>query len=184
MYFWLLNEMTISSQHQQIGAIKTITDCNGRDQCHHCYAPKRSQDIPSNAMRKAVAISLEATRRACQQMQQGRRDGGLSITMILILRQQRILPQGRQLLQSVRDECKLRRFSYQRRSQGSYAWCNDGNYRHRQHGQRKQHKLCDDGGHGNNKPDNKKISRVQGKGLQTLPPTWWACQSLVQRVPR
>jgi hypothetical protein len=39
-----------------MGAIKAITDLDGRNQGHHCEAPKRSQDeCPSNAMRKAVA---------------------------------------------------------------------------------------------------------------------------------
>ncbi len=27
-------------------AMKAITDCNGRNQRHHCEAPKRSQDEP------------------------------------------------------------------------------------------------------------------------------------------
>jgi hypothetical protein len=39
-----------------MGMIEAITDCNGRNQCHHCEAPKRSQDKrPSNATRRAVA---------------------------------------------------------------------------------------------------------------------------------
>ncbi len=92
---------------------------------------------PLNATRKAVAISLEATRRPCWWTQQGHREGIASITTILIPRQ-RISPQERQSTQSVRDECKLQHFADQRRSQGSYAQRNDGNYRHRQHGRREQ----------------------------------------------
>ncbi len=73
----------------------------------------------SNATRKAVAINLEATWRPHQQMQQGHREGILSVTTILIL-QQRLLLQGRQSLQSMRNEHKLRRFANRRRSQGSF----------------------------------------------------------------
>jgi hypothetical protein len=65
-------------------------------------AHKRS---PSNAMRKAVAISLEATRRPCQRMQQEHREGVVSITTILILRQQ-ISPQGHQSPQVVHNKRK------------------------------------------------------------------------------
>jgi hypothetical protein len=48
------------------------------------------------------------------------------------------LPQGHQLLQRVRDGCKLQHFANQRRSHGSHAQREDGNYHHRQHGQQEQ----------------------------------------------
>ncbi len=64
---------------------------------------------PSNAMRKAVVISLKATRRPCWRTWQGHCEGIVSITMILIPRQQ-ILPQGCQLPQHVHHKRKLWRF--------------------------------------------------------------------------
>ncbi len=91
---------------------------------------------PSNAIRKAMAINLKATRRPCWQTRQGHREGVVS-TMTILIPQWRILPQGCQLPQCVHDKRKLQRYANQRRSQRSYAWCNDGNYRHRQHGGRK-----------------------------------------------
>ncbi len=117
----------------------------------------------SNATRKARAISLEATRQPCHRTQQEHCEGVVSITSILIP-QQRLLPQGRQLLQWVHDGCKLQWFANQRRSHGSYAWRNDGNYPHHQHGQRERHKL---GGCGNNKRDNKKsLPKREDKGFE------------------
>ncbi len=39
-----------------MGTIKAITDCDGRNQRHHCEVPKRSRDEhPTNATRRAVA---------------------------------------------------------------------------------------------------------------------------------
>jgi hypothetical protein len=39
-----------------MGTIEAITDRNGRNQRHHCKAPKHSQDKRfSNAMRRAMA---------------------------------------------------------------------------------------------------------------------------------
>jgi hypothetical protein len=102
---------------------------------------------PSNATRKTVAISIKATRRPWQRMQQGHCESNVSITMILIPLQW-LLPQGHQSPQCVRNKCKLHCFANQRRSQGLYAQCNDGNYCHHQHGRRKQHKLRNDGGRG------------------------------------
>ncbi len=68
-----------------MGTIKAITDCNGCNQHHHCEAPKCSQDKrPSNATRRSVAISLGATRRPCQRMQQRHCEDVASTTMILI----------------------------------------------------------------------------------------------------
>ncbi len=72
--------------------------------------------------------------------------GFLSIATILIFLW-KLLPQGHQSPQRVHDERKLHRFSNQCRSQGLYTQCNDGNYHHCQHGQCKQHKLCNKGGH-------------------------------------
>jgi hypothetical protein len=112
-------------------AINAITNHNGRNQRNHC------EMRPSNATRKAVVISLKATRRPLWRMWQGHCEGNVSITTILIPQWQ-VLPQGCQSLQSVYDECKLQRFADQRRSQGSYAQSNNGDYRHRQHGQREQ----------------------------------------------
>ncbi len=69
--------------------IKAITDCNGHNQHHHCEAPKRSQDKrPSNATRRAVAISLGATRWPCPQTWQRCRENVVSIMTILIPQQQ------------------------------------------------------------------------------------------------
>ncbi len=59
----------------------------------------------SNAMRKAMAISLKATRRPCQQMQQEHLEGVVSITTIFILRWQ-LLSQERQSLQCKHSGCK------------------------------------------------------------------------------
>ncbi len=121
---------------------------------------------PSNATRKAVAIDLEATWRPCQQTQQGHYEGVVSIIMILIPQWQ-ILPQGCQSPQSVHDERKLQCFANQCRSQGSYAWCNDGTYCHCQHGQCKQHKLRDNGGCRGNKRNNKKsLPKHKDKGFK------------------
>ncbi len=121
---------------------------------------------PSNAMRKAVAIKLKATRWSRQQTQQGHCEGVVSITRKLIPQRQLSL-HGHQSLQSVQNECKLQYFANQHRSQGPYAQHNDGNYHHRQHGQREQHKLCNDGGPGNNKHNNKKsLPKREGKGFK------------------
>ncbi len=66
--------------------IKAITDCNGCNQCHHCEGPKRSQDEHfSNAMRRAVAISLGATRRPHWQTQERHHEDVVSTTTILIM---------------------------------------------------------------------------------------------------
>ncbi len=120
----------------------------------------------SNATRKAVAISLEATRQFCQWMQQGHREGVMSITTILILRWQ-LLPQGHQSLQSMCNKHKLWSFADQHRSQGLFAWRNYGNYHHRQHSRHKQHKLCNDGGRGDNKRNIKKsLPKCKGKGFE------------------
>jgi hypothetical protein len=59
----------------------------------------------SNAIRKAVAISLKATRRPCPQMQQEYCESAMSIMTILIPRQQ-LLSQEHQLPQSKRNKCK------------------------------------------------------------------------------
>ncbi len=123
---------------------------------------------PSNATRKAVAISLKATRRPCQWTRQGHCEceGTMSITMILIPQWQ-LLPQGRQLPQCVQGKHKLQRFDGQRRSQGSYSWRNNGNYCHHQHGQREQNKLHDNDGHRDNKRNNKKSLPVcKDKGFK------------------
>jgi hypothetical protein len=56
----------------------------------------------STTTRKAMAISLKATRRPCQQMQQERRDSIVSITTILIPRRQ-LLSQEHQSLQCKHD---------------------------------------------------------------------------------
>jgi hypothetical protein len=59
----------------------------------------------SNTTRKAVAISLKATRQPCRQMQQEHRESIVSITTILIPQQQ-LLSQEHQLLQCKRDKRK------------------------------------------------------------------------------
>ncbi len=62
---------------------------NGCNQRHHCDGQKRSWDkSSSNAMRRAVAIILGATRQPCQQMWQRRHEDVVSITTMLITWQQ------------------------------------------------------------------------------------------------
>ncbi len=95
---------------------------------------------PSNATKKAVATSLKAARQPCQGMWPRRCEGIVSITTIL-LPWQWLWPQGRQLPQRVRDECKLLCFANHCRSHRSYAWHNNG-YRRHHHGRCKQRKLC------------------------------------------
>jgi hypothetical protein len=76
--------------------IKIITNHNECNQHHHREAPKCSQD----ATRKAVAISLKATRRPCQQTWQEHCEGIVNITTILI-------PQWQLLLQEHQSpQCK------------------------------------------------------------------------------
>ncbi len=85
---------------------KAITDCNGRNQRHHCEVPKHSWDKrPSNATRRANAISLGAARRPCRRTQQRHCDNIMSITMILISRWQS-LSKEQQSPQCKCDECK------------------------------------------------------------------------------
>ncbi len=82
-----------------MGMIKAIIGCHGHDQHHYCDAPKYSWDeFPSNLTRKAVAISLGATRQPCQRTQQRPCEDIVSITMILIPWWQ-LLSQKRQLSQ-------------------------------------------------------------------------------------
>ncbi len=138
---------------------------------------------PSNATRKAKGISLTATMWPCQQTRQGRCEGTVSITTILIP-QQWLLPKGHQLPQHVCNKRKLQHFANQRRCHGSYAECNNGNYCHRQHGWRERHKLRDNGGHGKQGQQQEESPQVQGLGVQALPPTRQARQSLVRQVPR
>jgi hypothetical protein len=125
-----------SCNHQQQAtttlpiAMDTINEIIMRRQSAH-------ERRPSHAMRKAVAISLKATRQPCWQTQQGHHESVVSIMTILIPRW-RILPHGCQPPQSMHNERKLQRFADQHRSQGLYTQCNDGNYCHHQHGQREQ----------------------------------------------
>jgi hypothetical protein len=60
----------------------------------------------SNTMRKAVAINLKATRQPCQQTQQERLEGAMSITTILIP-QRRLSSQEHQSPQRKRNRCKM-----------------------------------------------------------------------------
>jgi hypothetical protein len=65
------------------------------------------------------------------------------------------------------NERKLQCFFDQRRSQGLYAQRDDDNYCHHQHDQRKQHKLCNDSGCGDNKRNNKKsLPEREDKGFK------------------
>ncbi len=89
-----------------MGPINAINDHDGRNQHHHCEAPKCSQDErPSNATRRALVMSLGATRWPCQQMQQRSCEDVMSITTILIPRQQSLSTEH-QLPQRKRDEHK------------------------------------------------------------------------------
>jgi hypothetical protein len=101
---WSQAQFATSNNRQQqattalliaMNTIKTNTKYNGQDQHHYCELPKRSQDIPTNATRKAVAISLKAASWPCQQTQQGRCEGVVSIRRIPIPQQQ-LLSQERQ----------------------------------------------------------------------------------------
>jgi hypothetical protein len=113
-----------------------------------------------------VVISLKAIRQPYQQTQKERCKGIVSITLILIPQQQ-LLPQGHQLPQRVRDGRKLQCFANQSRSHGLYTRHNDGNYCYHQHGQRKQHKLRNNGGHGNNNHDNKVSLRARTRAFSS-----------------
>ena len=89
-----------------MGMIEAITDRDGRNQRHHCEAPKRSRDErPANATRRAVAMSLGATRRPRRRTRQRSREDVVSITMILIPWQQS-LSKERQLPRRKHDERK------------------------------------------------------------------------------
>ncbi len=90
-----------------MGSINSINDCNGRDQCHHCEVLKRSRDErPANATRRAVAMSLGATRRFCQQTWQRSCEDVVSITTTILIPQQQSSSKERQLPQQKRDKCK------------------------------------------------------------------------------
>jgi hypothetical protein len=54
--------------------IKAITNCNGRNQCHHCETPKCSQDehLKCNEGGHGDKQRLEATRQPCQRTRQER----------------------------------------------------------------------------------------------------------------
>ncbi len=79
----------MTSSQITMGTIDAITDFDGCDWHHNCEVPKCSRDkCPSNATRRAVAISLGATRRSCQRMQQRHHEDVVSIMTILIPQQQ------------------------------------------------------------------------------------------------
>jgi hypothetical protein len=112
----------------------------------------------------------------------------MSITTIIIP-QQRLLPKGHQLPQCVRNKCKQQHFADQRKSQGSYAQCNYGNNCHHQHGQCKQHKLCNNSGCGDNKHNNKKSppsarTRVSSPDayMASTPTTHTASAALIRAI--
>jgi hypothetical protein len=89
-----------------MGPINAINDRNGRNQCHHCEAPKRSRDKrPANLTRRVVAMRLGATRRPHQQTRQWSSEDVVSITTILIPQRQS-LSKERQLPRQKHDECK------------------------------------------------------------------------------
>ncbi len=65
-------------------ANKAITDCDRRNQRHHRDAPTHSQDKPLKRNEEGSGNQPQATRQPCQQMQQERHEGIVSIMMILI----------------------------------------------------------------------------------------------------
>ncbi len=78
-------------------AIKAITNCDRHDSSIIVRRRSTHKTCLSNAMRKAMRISLKATRWLCQQMQQEYCEGVGSITTILIpwwqlLSQEHLLP--------------------------------------------------------------------------------------------
>ncbi len=120
---------------------------------------------PSNTTRKAVAISLEAIRRPHWQTQQGHvwgccgyhNDTHPMLTIVVT---------RAPITATCVQWTLLQHFANQRRSHGSYAWCNNGNYLHHQHGC-KQHKLHNSGSHGGNKRNNKKsLPECKDKGFK------------------
>ncbi len=87
-----------------MGMIKANTDCNGGNQHHNCVAPKHSWDKhSSNPTRRAVAISLGATRRPCQQTWQRQHEDVMSI-MVMLIPQQQSLSKERPLPQCKRNK--------------------------------------------------------------------------------
>ncbi len=89
-----------------MGPINAINDRDGHNQCHHYEAPKRSWDErPANATRRAVAMSLGATRQPRQGTWQKSREDVVSITTILIPQWQS-LSKERQSPRQKRNKCK------------------------------------------------------------------------------
>jgi hypothetical protein len=64
-----------------MNALKAITNCNGHDQRNHCEAPKCSQDEPLKRDKEGCGDQHQSRR---QRMQQGHREGIVSITMTLV----------------------------------------------------------------------------------------------------
>jgi hypothetical protein len=71
-------------------AIKVITNCNGRNQCHHCEASKLLQNEPLKFDKEGRGDQLWSHKRPCRQVQQECCEGIVSITTILIPQQQQL----------------------------------------------------------------------------------------------
>jgi hypothetical protein len=138
-----------------MGAIEAITDRDGCNQRLHREVPKRSQEEPFKRNKEGrgdqpwshkAASPMNATRASWGRCEY-HEDTHIATTTIAA-RASIVAKRARQTQAAT--------FANQRRSQGLYAQRNDGNYRHPHHDQRKQHKLCNNGGHGDNKLNNKK----------------------------
>ncbi len=103
--------------------INAVNDRDGRDWRNHCEAPKRSRDEhPANSTRRAVAMSLGATRRPCQQTRQWSHEDIVSIMTILIPRWQS-LSKEHQLLRRKHDKCKQKSGGHlNRKPQADWAY--------------------------------------------------------------
>ncbi len=114
-------------------AIKAIVNRDGRDQCNFCEMPKCSREEPLKCNKEGRGNQLQS-HKADLSTNATRASWGRCDYHDNTIPRRRISPQGCQSPQRVRDKCKLQCFADQYRSQGSYAWCDDSNYHHCQHG--------------------------------------------------
>jgi hypothetical protein len=84
-------------------AIKVTTTHDGRNRCHHREASKLLRNEPLKREEEGRGDQLRSHKRPCQQAQQERREGVVSITTKLIARQQLSL-RVCQSLQNKHDE--------------------------------------------------------------------------------
>ncbi len=138
---------------------------------------------PSNATRKAMAISLKATRRPQQRTQQGRCVGVVSITMIsthpattTIAARASIAAMRAQQTQTTLfcwpvQEPRVVRLTWRRQLLSPSAWPTQAAQALQWRRSRRTNATT------------RRVPRAWGQGLQALMPTQQACQSLVRQVP-